>query len=164
MKSKEFLLKELKEMVDIFPNIKCLYEFDAIDCSHSIEVLPTSFYESNQEFIFLESRIYKSFYEKYPEEGLSFISGETIFPVKPQEILVGNTYKNEFELPNVSSKETFTSLFESSWMFEVNNKLDGSLNAVPNSIESNIGKKQNSSINDIGDISSLCFEFEERAA
>ncbi|HMR90130.1 MAG TPA: hypothetical protein PKD51_18340 [Saprospiraceae bacterium] len=81
MNSQEYLKSKINNLVVKYPSIKCSYAFDGFDNTHTIEIIPTSFYNHDESFVKDESDIYNEFFQLFPYEGLFFISGENEFPV-----------------------------------------------------------------------------------
>jgi hypothetical protein len=50
MTATEYLKNKLKNLVIDFPNIKCVYEFDNSDNSHTIEISPSEFFNQSESF------------------------------------------------------------------------------------------------------------------
>jgi hypothetical protein len=78
MTSKEFIVKELKNLVERFPEVRVRYEFNELANAHFVEVVPYKVYKSNSEYILWESELWDRYVELYPEEGLCFISDNDV--------------------------------------------------------------------------------------
>ena len=82
MTSSEYLINKLTNLVNSFPTIKCAYEFDSFDNTHTVEISPSEFYNNNQTFYKLSSEIDKEFISKFPFEGLYFIDSNDLIPIQ----------------------------------------------------------------------------------
>lgn len=115
MTSLEFIKQKLDELVNIFPTIKCSYEFDSFDNTHTVEVLPSSFYNNSQNFYQVSEAINSEFIEKFPFEGLFFIDdtdlmpiSNAIFVVKGRDYEINPTYS--FATPQTICIPTFKNI------------------------------------------------------
>jgi len=81
MTSVEFIKQRLNELVNIFPTIKCAYEFDNFDNTHIVEVMPSEFYNNSQSFYQVSETINNEFIDKFPFEGLFFIDDTDLMPI-----------------------------------------------------------------------------------
>ena len=96
MTSIEFIKDKMKELINIFPNIKCSYEFQSFDNSHIIEVLPSGFYKQSHLFYNKSTKIDIEFIENFPFEGLFFIDDNNLFPIKNITYeVIGRDYNNK---------------------------------------------------------------------
>ena len=62
----------------MFGNIKVRYEFKKEPIVHLIEVYPKEVYQSNEDYISWESKLYDKFTEQYPLENICFISEDAL--------------------------------------------------------------------------------------
>ena len=74
MNSIDFIKSELRELVELIPYIKCIYEFDSFDSTHYIKILPREFYEIDDLYLSAEEKIINKFIKEYPYEGIVFIT------------------------------------------------------------------------------------------
>lgn len=90
----DFVKQKIDQLVIQFPSIKCSYEFDELDNTHSVEVLPSEFFNINEEFSIIENKIYEEFFELFPFEGLYFITDDVLVPItNPIYSKHGNQYE-----------------------------------------------------------------------
>lgn len=89
--SKAFIERKLGYLVEIFPHIKCMY--DRQENSHIIEIKPTELFLTDKIYLDIEHKIYSEFLNKFPNEGLSFISEEKTFILKPILTILGKEFK-----------------------------------------------------------------------
>jgi hypothetical protein len=82
MKSNNFIKEKLNDLVLLFPNIKCSYEFDEFDNTHVVEVVPSDFYNNSIELSKAMTEIDILFIGMFPYEGLYFIDDKNMFPIK----------------------------------------------------------------------------------
>lgn len=94
MKSTEYVISIIDSLVERFPNIKCSYEFDSFDNSHTVEVLPSIFFNSEDvDFKSFENNIYIEFFKLYPYEVIFFITNTYSYPVQnPIYVKEGREY------------------------------------------------------------------------
>jgi hypothetical protein len=108
MKSKEFIKKELENLVKQFSQIRVRYEFRKRSDVHYIEVIPNKIYSLNDDYIKWESDMWDRFVEQFPYEGICFISDDSLISIKNAELtLFGADYtpitiKEEISLDIVS--------------------------------------------------------------
>lgn len=104
MNSKDFIISKIDMLVQRFPSIKCKYEFDENDDTHTVEISPLPFFESDEEFKEIEKAIYIEFFNLYPFEGLFFINEESLYPLSnPIYTKSGVTFnlQPEFNIPTI---------------------------------------------------------------
>lgn len=89
MDSTLFVITQLTELIKLFGNIKVRYEFKKEPIVHLIEVYPKEVYQSNEDYISWESKLYDKFTEQYPLENICFIS-EDAFVKAENPIFVGS--------------------------------------------------------------------------
>jgi len=104
MKSKEFIKDKLDCLYAKFNNIKIRYEYRANTYSHLIEILPFSFYEQDEEYMVIESKIEEEFESKFPDENILFISEGSLSEIKNPEFQLGY---NEITFDNETSNVEF---------------------------------------------------------
>lgn len=93
MKSTEYIINRLEELVIRINNIRVRYEYDNYSLTHFIEVLPNSLYSLNQEYIEFEDRMFHEFISAFPYENICFISDDAIVKIeKPIFIKEGLGY------------------------------------------------------------------------
>ncbi len=99
MTSTEFVIKELEKLVAQMPTLKVSYEFDIVDNSHVIEILPKEIYESDETYMALEIAFDTAFSKLYPFEGILFISdGSLTKVITPLYEETGNLYERPSNL------------------------------------------------------------------
>lgn len=76
MKTSDYVIDQINNLVEKFSNIKCRYEIDASDNSHVIEIIPSYFLKNNTEIQVYLIEIYNDFIIKFPNEGIFFINNE----------------------------------------------------------------------------------------
>lgn len=79
--SKEFIVKQLDNMVSLFPFLKVKYEFEPIGMCHYIKVLPATDYHNNQEYIKFEMSLEDNFCSFYEEEDVCFLTEGSLFEI-----------------------------------------------------------------------------------
>ncbi len=89
MKSKEFLIKKLKELASKFEDIKIRYEYHQSTYSHLIEVIPLSIFENDKAYMLAEEKLENDFENLFPDEDIVFISEDSLTEIKNPELLLG---------------------------------------------------------------------------
>lgn len=79
--SKEFIIKQLQNMVSLFPFLKVKYEYETIGKCHYIEVLPAFSYHTNQKYIKFEMDLEENFIEFFVEEDVCFITEGSLYEI-----------------------------------------------------------------------------------
>lgn len=82
MDSTLFVITKLTELIKLFTNIRVRYEFKKEPIVHLIEVYPKEIYQSNEDYISWESKLYDKFTEQYPLENICFISEDAFVKVE----------------------------------------------------------------------------------
>ena len=82
MKSSEFIISKIDTLVNKYPTIKCIYEFDEYSKSHYIEVLPSDLFVSNKNFHTDESSILIDFINEYSNETITFITERDLYSIE----------------------------------------------------------------------------------
>lgn len=72
--AKEYIIQKLREFSIIFPSAKARYENVQWDDSHYIEIKPNDFHSENASYKKWEESIVFDFFEKYPNQVISFSS------------------------------------------------------------------------------------------
>lgn len=82
MKAREYIIEEIKKFILQFSYTKVRYEFDFNSNSHFIEVVPSSVYHDDNEYISWESKMFDDFVAKYPDQNICFISDDAIIGIE----------------------------------------------------------------------------------
>lgn len=82
MTSVEYIKNQITLLVSTFNTIKCTYDFDIFDKSHTIEVVPSEFYNTSKEFYETSVQINRDFIDLFPNEGLFFIDDRDYVPIR----------------------------------------------------------------------------------
>jgi len=130
MNSTKYIISRIDELVKQFPSVKLSYQMDEWSETHFIEVLPKDYFECyHDNFVAAQNKIVLDFIQRYPEEGLAFITKDDLFLVdNPVYFKSGANYEKpqssfllhsdpleqlliEFE-PQIGSYFTFTQQIE----------------------------------------------------
>ncbi len=117
--AKEYIIEKNKTLVKAFPELKFSYQIYTCpwesDIDNDIIVSPAYLYKNNKEFAKAESKIFWDFKEKYPDEGIIFVSDddEAIELENPCFEAEGYIYKYIEDIKieaveNIKIKETLT--------------------------------------------------------
>lgn len=82
MKSEEYVIKQLKNLISIFPKLKVRYEFENMAKCHYIEVLPNDSFNFDQSYIQFENKLSNNFICSFPNETICFLSGNSLFEIE----------------------------------------------------------------------------------
>jgi hypothetical protein len=74
----KYIIKKLKQLSKRFPNISIRYSYHALSNGHFVEVTPRKVYRSDEAYIDWERKMTDKFIERYPYEGICFISDDAI--------------------------------------------------------------------------------------
>lgn len=108
MKSIEYVKTIINNLVEVFPSIKCSYEVDKFDNSHTIEILPSIFFDRDNDFKKAESNIYEDFFRLYPYEVLYFITNTSVLPIQnPIYVKKGVEYASISKITTSNTNEAF---------------------------------------------------------
>ncbi len=146
MKSTEFVIEKLRNLVTLNKDIKCSYVYDESDYTHTVEILPISFFEQDESFVFFENELYEEFYELYPNEVLFFRTEEdTVYnTIEPFFTAEGKLY-NKSLVENIT---TFDNLINSFNALEIN-AIESPINSteINENVEKDFVNFQNISVN-----------------
>lgn len=102
MKSIEFLETKLNELYAKFSDVKIRYEYRANTFSHLVEIMPLSFFEGNEEYINLETKIEDEFEASFPNENIVFISEGSLSEINNPDLKLGyDVFKFDNEVSNI---------------------------------------------------------------
>lgn len=87
---KEFIIAKLEELVLIYPKIICKYEFHLPADSYTVEINPAHIFN---EVAFKESLadIMFSFYDRFPNESIGFLTEDEGMKIQSPEIIIQGT-------------------------------------------------------------------------
>jgi len=77
---KEFIFEWFNDIIKYFNNIDITinYKLKSTTNTHIIEILPTDFYVTNEEYLRAESEFESEFNRIYPDENILFISTNSL--------------------------------------------------------------------------------------
>lgn len=82
MESTDFILRELEQLVVLFPNVKVRYEYNDLANVHTVEIVPNDIFYSNNDYMNWERKIVDDFISKYPTENVCFISDDALVGIE----------------------------------------------------------------------------------
>ena len=113
MTSKEFIKEKVKELLDIFTDVRVRYCYSEEEGVHFIEIVP-DYICNDDTFCEWESKIIDDFSEIYPAEGICFIPEDSIITIEEaQWVLYGSDYSitsNGIATQHTQYRETATEL------------------------------------------------------
>jgi len=72
MNSNLFTKDIIRQLVLLFPYLKCYYEFDELFNTHYLQIEPKKEFDNNEELNNHLDNIYYDFIEKFPSESIAF--------------------------------------------------------------------------------------------
>lgn len=85
MTPKEFVIKNLDNLTHRFPGIRVRYAYDSMALVHTVEICPSDFYRSNQDYIAWENTMFEKFVDSFPQENICFVSEDDVVGVENAE-------------------------------------------------------------------------------
>jgi hypothetical protein len=111
MNSTEFIKEIINNLVELFPSIKCTYQYDASSYTHFIEVVPNKVYHSEKEYANEETKATLAFIDKYPHESICFITDDSIIKLdNPIYVKAGDLFSNN--IPTSATPDAFSFISE----------------------------------------------------
>jgi hypothetical protein len=101
MKSKKYIDDKLHELVEKFPEVTLQYEFDELNETHIVEVLPQSVYDKNNLYKEAEGDLTFEFDQMFFPEEIMFVSEDSLTRVKkPQKTFKAESFSfcEKFEM------------------------------------------------------------------
>ena len=124
MDSTLFVITKLTELIKLFTNLRVRYEFKKESIVHLIEVYPKEVYQSNEDYISWESKLYDKFTEQYPLENICFISEDAFVKVEnPIFVSEGLNYAPLSSLPQETISFKMENVLSSSMAVDYNHDL-----------------------------------------
>ena len=118
MKSTEYIINRLEDLVIRINNIRVSYEYDNDSLTHFIEVLPNSLYSLNQEYIEFEDQMFHEFISIFPYENICFLSDDAIVKIEnPIFVKEGLGYAPFSTHEDAEFKVSFPEVFNGSSIF-----------------------------------------------
>lgn len=87
MKAKEFIFKNLRNLVNKFPQITFRYQFDELEQTHIVEVSPLSAYVDDPDYKMAEGDLTYDFDRAFSPETIMFVSGNSLTEVTKAEMV-----------------------------------------------------------------------------
>lgn len=85
MKAKEFIFKNLRDLVNNFPQITFRYQFDELGQTHIVEVAPLAVYEDDPDYKMAEGDLTYEFDRKFSPETIMFVSANSLTGITKAE-------------------------------------------------------------------------------
>ncbi len=110
MKSTTYIKTELEKILDLFPQMQFMYEYDAFEQTHIIEVIPLEIYENNDEYKKAEANLSYTFDRRFAPETVLFVSEDSLIRVShPTEIFQrAEDFSWSQDLDDVPAEDCFT--------------------------------------------------------
>ena len=78
MKSTDYILSKLENLLVLFHNVKVRYEYNDFANIHTIEVVPNEMFYFNEDYKNWEQATIDDFIRNYPTENICFISDDAL--------------------------------------------------------------------------------------
>ena len=88
MTAKEYILRELENLVESFPQVRVRYECDQRIDVHFVEVIPNDVYRLNDAYIEWEDEMTTKFIESFPTQNICFISDDALVGIRDTEYIL----------------------------------------------------------------------------
>lgn len=85
MRAKDFIYRNLRELVNKFPQIVFRYQFDESEQTHIVEVTPLEAYHKNQDYKNAEGDLTYEFDRAFPPESIMFVSEDSLTGITKAE-------------------------------------------------------------------------------
>lgn len=128
MNSKKHIEVKLQELARKFSEITFFYEFDEVNETHIVEVLPLSVYESNNSYKEAEGDLTFDFDKMFFPEDIMFVSENSLTRVtKPQKVFKNGSqsFSEEFEITESEVFDFSTNIQEISVLSEKSSSIQG---------------------------------------
>lgn len=113
MTSVEFIKTRVKDFLDVFTEVRVRYCYSEEEGVHFIEFVP-DYIRNHDVFCEFESKMIEDFCERYPAEGICFVSEDSAVSIKEaQWILYGSRYaitSSGNSIQQTQFRETLTEL------------------------------------------------------
>jgi hypothetical protein len=90
MNSKEYIKTGLQRLVNLYPQLTFIYQFDEIESMHMVQVEPQDEFESNKAYQVDEADLTFDFDNSFFPESIVFISKDSLIKVDSPEFILKN--------------------------------------------------------------------------
>jgi len=90
MNSKEYIKTGLQRLVNLYPQLTFIYQFDEIESMHMVQVEPQDEFESNKAYQVDEADLTFDFDNSFFPESIVFISKDSLIKVDSPEFILQN--------------------------------------------------------------------------
>jgi hypothetical protein len=119
MTPKNFIIRRLNELRNIFPELSFKYKYNQHTSTHIIDVRPLDCYTSNKDYIKYEADFSYEFDNLFSPETVLFISEDSLTEIKnPDFVFNTNQFSLDFQVSQPVIKYK-TELVETNFEFEV---------------------------------------------
>lgn len=100
MTPRNFIIRRLNELRNIFPELSFKYKFNQHSSTHIIDVRPLDCFSSNQDYIKYEADFSYEFDNLFSPETILFISENSLTEIKnPDFVFNTNQFSLDFQVP-----------------------------------------------------------------
>ncbi|MCE5346702.1 MAG: hypothetical protein LLG13_10505 [Bacteroidales bacterium] len=118
MTPKNFIIRRLNELRNIFPELSFKYKFNQHTSTHIIDVRPLDCFSSNQDYIKYEADFSYEFDNLFSPETILFISENSLTEIKnPDFVFNTNQFSLDFQIPQPAIY--MTGLVETNFEFKI---------------------------------------------
>lgn len=119
MTPKNFIIRRLNELRNIFPELSFKYKFNQHTSTHIIDVRPLDCFSSNQDYIKYEADFSYEFDNLFSPETILFISENSLTEIKnPDFVFNTNQFSLDFQIPQPAINY-MTGLVETNFEFKI---------------------------------------------
>lgn len=94
MISQEYIKSKISVLIEDVKSLKVNYSFHELSSTHSLEIIPSEIYYSNEVLKAWELNTILEFIESYPEESLCILTDDSILPIEHVDFSVlGKDFK-----------------------------------------------------------------------
>lgn len=93
MEVRDFVHRKIRYLVEIFPQIKCLYHFQSKTNYHIINIYNLELIEKDPIFIDIKEKIFKEFDYNFPSYFLFAISNKKLLEIESDFVVCGKQFK-----------------------------------------------------------------------
>lgn len=134
MNSTKYIINQLNNLIELFPQLSVRYEHNKMEFSHLIEVLPSSEFRDNKDFTKHETNIIIDFITEFPYEEIVFITEDDLIEVsnpiyEKQGVLFGKESKDNTKISQTFTTAVFSNLTQTDFEFVIKLKKNNSLSA-----------------------------------
>ena len=103
MIAKDWIVKEIKDLVLLMPHLRVRYENHLISNTHFLEVVPNSVFYLDEQYKTWEEEVTFKFIENFPNQNICFISDDAIVGIEHIDFEIAGKLFDLFYTENINS-------------------------------------------------------------